>query len=215
MVQSLTKDKQDCRFEVVIHMMMMGWRSINLSDGVSNKICMERILSIDTNTPYSSDKEVVFLCVMNRPADLKYASTSLRDDPKFILELVKRIDRILYHAPAHMKRDKEILLAAVARNRATISDCFHGFELDNDFEFLCEFATEIRSAIVTHHSFKEFLGGIYAFHPCCPLSTLNLGSETGIALKKKIAEFAGIGFPMGSRLQTLNATLTNMEKLGY
>ena len=44
---------------------------------------------------------------------------------------------------------------------------------------------------------------------------LNHDSETGIALKKKIAEYVDVGLPMDSRLRTLKAALANMEKLGY
>jgi Domain of unknown function (DUF4116) len=179
---------------------------------------MECIRLSDPNSPLFSDKKVMSRAVKNCPDDFKYASMNLREDREFILKLVAETTyRVLYHAAARMKRDTEILLWAVAQDNSSgiVSDFFHGFELGNDFEYLCAFAAGIRSAIATHHSFTELLRGIHLCPPSHPLSMLNHDSETGIALKKKIAEYADVGLPMDSRLRTLKAALANMEKLGY
>jgi Domain of unknown function (DUF4116) len=142
---------------------------------------------------------------------------TVREGREFILRLVNRVDRVLQYAPSIMKYDKEILLAAVARSSATISDCFDSFELDADFDFLCQFTSDVRSSIATHNAFMELLRGILVDPDCplCPLSMLKLDAETGIALKKLIAGFADIRFPLMASVQSLNAALANLEKFGF
>jgi hypothetical protein len=68
-----------------------------------------------------------------------------------VLSLVNEIDRVLHHAPVAMKYDQDILVAAMARSAGTISDCFNScFELNHDFEFLCDFASKLREKIAEY-----------------------------------------------------------------
>jgi hypothetical protein len=78
---------------------------------------------------------------------LAHASDRLREDHAFILSLVQETDRVLHFAHFSVRRDKKILLAAMARSGGTISDCFDSFDFGMEFEFLCNFAAEIRSVV--------------------------------------------------------------------
>jgi hypothetical protein len=175
---------------------------------------LEDEIPIDSNSPLHNDKEIAFLSIKGCPSNLTVISPALQQDREFILKLVTEIDSVLQHAPEGMKYNEKILLAAVARSGGAIYHCFDCFKMDKDFEFLCNFASQIRLIIATRKSFKVLLCGIA--DRSCPLSMLRQGCETELALKTTIAGFAGIRFPMISSLdESFQAALTNMEKFGF
>jgi Domain of unknown function (DUF4116) len=187
---------------VVMASIQKGCSITRLSKCVARTI-VEHIVSID------GDKDIVLHFVKNHPAHLKYASSILQQDRDFILELVTAIDAVLHHAPVTMKYDRVVLLAAVARSSGTISDCFDCFDImGQDFEFLCDFASEIRSTIVLRPGMTD---------PSCRLSSwLSQWTETVAAFQTLIAEFADMPLLLGStELDSRQAALINMEKLGF
>jgi hypothetical protein len=130
--------------------------------------------------------------------DFQYASGSLRQDRAFVLSLVKETSRVLYHAPVTRKNDKGILAArpwheVLVRFPTALTVAF---ELGNDFEFLCDFAMMLRSAIRLHDS--------------CRLSCLNQGAETLDAFHKKIAEFDDLW--LDTEVESLRDALANIWK---
>jgi hypothetical protein len=187
----------------------------------SGKPILDKLSSLDGN-PFISDREIVTMSVANDPANLLHASQNLRNDREFVLSLVKQTDRVLTHGVSRkLKRDDEIVLAAIARDSKTIVEWFDCLISDTDLDFLCKFAMKVRSKLAVHASFMvEFLRG-FAIHDqatippanSCLLPLLDLGPETTEAWKKEIAEYVGV--PLGEELQFLRAASCGLEKFGY
>ena len=192
-----------------------GWRH-------GDERCILKLLfSIDEAHPFLNDKEIVSLSVREDPSDFKYASSELRSDRTFVLQLVRETDRILKYAEEELWYDDEILIAAISKSEGTIVDCFNIFEYQDDKEHLHALACRIKEKLQLHDVFtRNFLRGIavsdqHTVPPRLrsPLPMLNQGAETSTRLKKLIAAYADV--PICQSYIEMKATAESLNKFGF
>lgn len=122
---------------------------------------LELLAEMEPVGPFLNDPEVVAMSVRIRQSDLKHTSRSLRADREFILSLVKDNGSVLQFAGKEFSSDDEFLTAAVAESGRAIVDCFGVLNASADLEFICHFASRIRSKLALHESFViGFLRGM-------------------------------------------------------
>lgn len=191
-----------------------GWRH-------GDERCILKLLfSIDEAHPFLNDKEIVSLSVREDPSDFKYASSELRSDRTFVLQLVRETDRILKYAEEELWYDDEILIAAISKSEGTIVDCFDIF-LSGDKDHLHALSCRIKEKLQLHDVFtRNFLRGIavsdqHTVPPRLrsPLPMLNQGAETSTRLKKLIAAYADV--PICQSYIEMKATAASLNKFGF
>ena len=175
---------------------------------------------IHPESPFLNDREIVAMSVRYDSSHFAYASNELKSDRKFVLQLAKENDRIIHHSAKELRFDEEIIVAAFAKNAATIVDCFDILHSSSDMEFLLKLSLEVRLKLHLHDIFVgEFLRGTlhhdqHTLHPSlrCHLPKLDQGVETSTDMKRLIAAY--LGAPVGEDYVQYKKASLALENFG-
>ena len=183
------------------------------------------------NSSFRSNRKLIHHAVIHNWKAFAYASDALKGDRDFLLSIVAVDGRALKCAPEALKYDYEVLKAALSNKESVIAHAFN--ENDHDQLFLTSFASMIQAKLNWHETYLyDFLGGMrqqghatsspaagteerQEFEPNtrCPLTILECGNETSVALKRAIAEYADV--PLGEELRVLRLCWAALTKSGF
>jgi len=183
------------------------------------------------NSNFRSNRKLIHQAVIHNWKSFAHASDALKGDRDFLLSIVAVDGRVLKHAQEALKYDYELLKAALSNKESVIAHAFN--ENDHDQLFLTSFAGMVQAKLNWHETYLyDFLrgmrqqghatsspaSGMEERQECepntrCPLTILECGNETSVALKRAIAEFADV--PLGKELQVLRSCWAALSKSGF
>jgi Domain of unknown function (DUF4116) len=143
-------------------------------------------------------------------------------DKQFMLKAVKARPAYLAEVSKELAGDWDLLLAAMTNPRIAFLNgqklnqgrWIHGDTGKDAYEFWIDTSKTVRDKLHAHDIFvKLMLGGMMASTgESSPLTLLNQGKETSLALTKPIAEYLGV--PMGEELRMLREARKNLALFG-
>ena len=172
-------------------------------------------LEDDFPESFCEDEELMLLVAKHNASELKNAHARLRADKDFMMKAVAEDGRLIKIVDdEELREDYELVLVAFAKDHRAIQ-YYSGAE---DFEFIVEFARNVRSELEEHDTFvshvlKPMASAIVSEgNHECPLAMLNQGPEMLKFYEETLSSYLDLA--KDEELEELRRTSANLLAWG-